>query len=87
MRTTLFILAVLLLAGACSNTKGMDALDKEYDLFVFEQEKYRREELQKLYEQERKRSDALTEKILALRKEIEAKERELEELDKRRDGR
>ena len=87
MRKTLLLLVVLLLVGACSNSKGMTALDKEYDLFRYEQEKYRREELEKLYEQERQRSDELTEKILALRKEIEEKERELEELEKRRDGR
>jgi hypothetical protein len=87
MRKTLLLLVLITAVAACANPRGMEALDKEYDLFAYEQEKYRREELQKLYEEERKRSDELTEKILALRKEIEEKERELEEIEGRRNGR
>ena len=87
MRTLLLLLVAALAFPGCRSGDDLRALDDEYDLFAYEQEKYRREELEKMYAEERARSDELTEKILALRKEIEEKERKLRELEKRRDGR
>jgi Skp family chaperone for outer membrane proteins len=86
MKTLGLLFVLLFLVASCQSGADMKALDDEYSLFAYEQQKYRREELEKLYEQERARSDELTEKILELRREIEEKERELRELEKRRDG-
>lgn len=84
MRAILFLLALGLFTGCARN--HMADLEREYGHFRYEQEKYRREDLERLYQEERRRSDALTEKILRLREEIERKEKELEELEKRRDS-
>ncbi|MEN8150820.1 MAG: hypothetical protein ABFS86_13435 [Planctomycetota bacterium] len=86
MKLLVLTFVLLPVVAACQSGNDLQALDDEYDLFVYEQEKGRREELETLYERERARSDELTEKILELRREIEEKERELRELEKRRQG-
>ena len=83
-RAILLLTVVILFAGCASNYRA--DLEREFGHFRYEQEKYRREELEKLYEEERRRSDALTEKIIRLREEIQRKEKELSELEKRRDA-
>ena len=72
-------LFALLLSGCAGEQTSL--LDQELLTYRYEQEKYRREDLEALYREEAALSDEISERILALREEIAAKEEELEKLE------
>jgi len=72
------LLVGLLLAGCAGEQSSL--LDQELLNYRYEQEKFRREDLEALYREEAELSDRISERILALREEIAAKEEELERL-------
>ncbi len=74
------LLALSLVACADSD---LTALDEDLRIYRYEQEKYRGEDLDRLYREEAARSEALVAEIAALRERIAAKERELEALRRR----
>ena len=78
----LLITLIVALVG-CSSSSGDTILDRELQMYQWEQEKYRREDLEELYRQEQARSDELTEEILALREEVARRLDELSDLEDR----
>lgn len=74
----LLLAAAAALAGCVD--RGPNLLDQELSLYRAEQEKYRREDLDRRYAEERARCDELTERILGLRRDVEGKESELADL-------
>jgi hypothetical protein len=82
MRTAVLLLASIAFLTSCADER-YKVLDRQLETFRYEQEKQRAEDLKALYEQEAARSEELTRKILELRKELEAKETELRELEQK----
>jgi septal ring factor EnvC (AmiA/AmiB activator) len=78
----LLLLLASVSATACVD-RGPNLLDQELSLYRFEQEGYRRKDLEERYAEERQRCDELTERILVLRTEVDAKEAELSGLEAR----
>ena len=64
------------LLTACAQEQS-NILERELSVYRYEQEKYRREKLEDLYEVEEARAEELTRLILAVREAIEAREGEL----------
>ena len=85
MHARIPILLLLLstpLLSACAQEQG-NILERELSAYRYEQEKYRREKLEDLYEVEEARAEELTRLILAVREAINSREGELEELRER----
>jgi septal ring factor EnvC (AmiA/AmiB activator) len=85
MSKAVLLLVVAILCVACADDRYR-VLDRQLEAFRLEQEKERGQDLEKLYEEEKARSEELSRKILELEKEIREKERELAELEERRDA-
>ncbi len=79
---TVFLLFLALAAWGCADEREF-LLDDEFQAYRYEQERGRREDLERLYREEAARSEELTRKILALRAEIAAKQAEVRDLEKR----
>jgi hypothetical protein len=85
MKRSILLAVLALSVWGCASSEA-ELLNREYELFRFEQQKYRREELEKLYREEKARSDALRKEILELRAEIDRLERVRSELTGQRDA-
>lgn len=80
----LLLLLFVVIVGCVD--RGPNLLDQELSLYRAEQEKYRREDLDQRYAEERARCDDLTQRILVLRRDVEGKEAELSGLRARLAG-
>jgi septal ring factor EnvC (AmiA/AmiB activator) len=81
-RWCLGALLIALSLSACADSE-LTALDEDLRIYRYEQEKYRGEDLERLYREEAARSESLAAEITALREQISAQERELEALRRR----
>lgn len=79
MKKLVLLPVILLLLAGCAGERTT-ILDQELASYRYEQERYRRKDLEALYREELARSEDLTHAILLLEKEIAERERELEQL-------